>query len=78
EPRIQDILRHDSRGRGHAIRRFGGCKAVIEERFKQSGMIWSLKGAKALLPLRTLYKSNRLEEFFRYLVKDLAQVDCAA
>ena len=55
-----------------------GCKTVIGQRFKQSGMIWSLKGAKALLPLRTLYKSNRLEEFFAYLVKDLRQVDCAA
>lgn len=55
-----------------------GCKTVIGQRFKQSGMIWSLKGAKALLPLRTLYKSDRLEEFFHYLVKDLAQVDCAA
>lgn len=55
-----------------------GCKTVIGQRFKQSGMFWSLKGAKALLPLRTLYKSNRLEEFFAYLVKDLKQVDCAA
>ena len=36
-----------------------GCKTVIGQRFKQSGMIWSLKGAKALLPLRTLYKSDR-------------------
>ena len=48
------------------------------QRFKQSGMIWSLKGAKALLPLRTLHKSNRLDEFFSHLVKDLPQVDCAA
>lgn len=55
-----------------------GCKTVRGQRFKQSGMIWSLKGAKALLPLRTLYKSNRLEEFFAYLVRDLRQVDCAA
>ena len=55
-----------------------GCKTVIGQRFKQSGMIWSLKGAKALLPLRTLYKSNRLEEFFSYLVRNLRQVDCAA
>ena len=55
-----------------------GCKTVIGQRFKQSGMLWSLKGAKALLPLRTLYKSNRLDEFFNYLVKDLPQVDCAA
>ncbi len=55
-----------------------GCKTVIGQRFKQSGMIWSLKGAKALLPLRTLHKSNRLEEFFAYLVRDLRQIDCAA
>ena len=55
-----------------------GCKTVIGQRFKQSGMLWSLKGAKALLPLRTLYKSNRLDEFFNHLVKDLPQVDCAA
>ena len=55
-----------------------GCKTVIGQRFKQSGMIWSLKGAKALIPLRTLYKSNRLEQFFAYLVKVLKQVDCAA
>ena len=55
-----------------------GCKTVIGQRFKQSGMIWSLKGAKALLPLRTLYKSNRLEEFFSYLIKNLKQVDCVA
>lgn len=31
-----------------------------------------------VLPLRTLHKSNRLEEFFAYLVRDLRQVDCAA
>ena len=54
------------------------CKTVIGQRFKQSGMIWSLRGAKALLPLRTLHKSNRLEEFFQYLVRDLRQVDCVA
>ena len=55
-----------------------GCKTVIGQRFKQSGTIWSPKGAKAPLPLRTPYKSNRLEEFFEHLVKDLRQVDCAA
>lgn len=54
-----------------------GCKNVIGKRFKQSGMMWSLKGAKSLLPLRTLYKSERLEEFFRFSIKDLQQVDCA-
>ena len=55
-----------------------GCKTVIGQRFKQSGMIWSLHGVEALLPLRTLLKSNRLDEFFRYMVKDLSQVEFAA
>lgn len=55
-----------------------GCKTVVGQRFKQSGMIWSLNGSKALLAIRTLYKSNRLEEFFNYLVEDLPQVACAA
>ena len=54
------------------------CRTVVGQRFKRSGMIWSLRGAKALLPLRTLYKSNRLEEFFAYLVRNLPQVECAA
>ena len=55
-----------------------GCKTVVGQRFKQSGMIWSLDGSKALLALRTLYKSNRLDEFFNHLVAGLPQVACAA
>ena len=55
-----------------------GCKTVVGHRFKQSGMIWSLNGTKNLLALRTLYKSNRLDEFFNYLVAGLPQVTCAA
>ena len=55
-----------------------GCKAVVGQRFKQSGMTWSPGGAQALLPLRTLHMSNRLEEFFAYLVRGLPQVECAA
>lgn len=55
-----------------------GCKSVVGQRFKQSGMIWSLNGTKNLLALRTLYKSNRIDEFFNHLVADLPQVACAA
>ena len=51
-----------------------GCKTIVCQRFKQSGMIWSLNGVKSLLPLRTLLMSNRLEEFFRYRKKHLEQV----
>lgn len=55
-----------------------GCKSVVGQRFKLSGMIWSLNGTKNLLALRTLYKSNRLDEFFNHLVAGLPQVACAA
>ena len=55
-----------------------GCKTVVGQRFKQSGMIWSLNGSKSLLALRALYKSNRLDEFFNHLVAELPQVACAA
>ena len=71
----QGRAREDARGQGR--RDLQGVDDVGQH-FKQSGMIWSLKGAKALLPLRTRHKSNRLEEFFAYLVRDLRQVDCAA
>ena len=55
-----------------------GCKTVVGQRFKQSGMIWSLNGSKSLLALRALYKPNRLDEFFDHLVAELPQVACAA
>ena len=55
-----------------------GCKTVLGARLKQSGMFWSLKGAKAIIPLRTLEKSGRLEEFFNYRLKHLRQVACFA
>ena len=51
-----------------------GCKTVIGSRLKQSGMFWSLRGAKGMIPLRTLEKSGRLEEFFNYRLRHLHQV----
>lgn len=55
-----------------------GCKTVLGTRLKQSGMFWSLKGAKGMIPLRTLDKSGRLEEFFNYRLRHLRQVIIAA
>lgn len=51
-----------------------GCKTVLGARLKQSGMFWSLRGAKGMIPLRTLEKSGRLEEFFNYRLRHLRQV----
>ena len=41
-----------------------GCKSVIGQRFKQSGMGWTVWGANAILALRCLHKSGRIEEFW--------------
>ena len=51
-----------------------GCKCVVQQRLDLSGMHWSLHGAEALLPIRALYKSGRLDEFHNWRVKDLDQV----
>jgi hypothetical protein len=41
-----------------------GCKTVIGQRLKQSGMEWSVRGANAILSLRCMMKSNRLEDYW--------------
>lgn len=51
-----------------------GCKIVVGQRFKCSGMNWSERGAKPLLELRSLSKSGRLKEFFAFLQKDVRQL----
>ena len=51
-----------------------GCKCVVQQRLDLSGMHWSLQGAEALLPIRALYKSGRLDEFHNWRVRDLEQV----
>ena len=37
-------------------------------------MFWSLRGAKGMIPLRTLEKSGRFEEFFNYRLRNLRQI----
>jgi hypothetical protein len=41
-----------------------GCKTVIGQRLKQSGMEWSNRGANAIITLRCMMKSNRLEDYW--------------
>ena len=51
-----------------------GCKCVVQQRLGLSGMHWSPRGAEALLPIRALYKSGRLDEFHNWRVRGLEQV----
>jgi hypothetical protein len=39
-----------------------GCKAIVGQRCKLSGMRWSLPGATGILALRCLEASGRWEE----------------
>ena len=41
-----------------------GCKTVIGTRLKQSGMEWSVRGANAIISLRCVFLSGRLEEYW--------------
>jgi hypothetical protein len=41
-----------------------GCKTVIGQRLKQSGMEWTIRGANAIIALRCVMKSNRLEDYW--------------
>jgi hypothetical protein len=41
-----------------------GCKTVIGKRLKQSGMEWSVCGANAIISLRCMFLSGRVEEFW--------------
>ncbi len=41
-----------------------GCRTVIGERLKQSGMRWSVCGANAIIALRCCILSGRFEDFW--------------
>ena len=41
-----------------------GCKTVVGDRLKRSGMHWSVAGANAILALRCCYLSGRFEDFW--------------
>jgi hypothetical protein len=44
-----------------------GCKAVIGQRLKNSGMFWTESGGKSVLDLRCALKSNRWDECWDHL-----------
>lgn len=41
-----------------------GCKTVIGNRLKRSGMFWTVRGANAILALRCCRLSNRFEDYW--------------
>ena len=49
-----------------------GCKTVIGQRLKQSGMFWSIQGAQNVLALRCATSSRRFDEAWDLLQPQLA------
>lgn len=43
-----------------------GCRTVIAQRLKQSGMHWSIRGANSIIALRCSLMSNRWEDFWEH------------
>jgi hypothetical protein len=43
-----------------------GCRSVIGQRLKQSGMHWTVNGANSIIALRCCLFSNRWEDFWEY------------
>jgi hypothetical protein len=43
-----------------------GCRTVIGQRVKQSGMHWTVKGANSILALQCSIMSNRWEDFWEH------------
>lgn len=41
-----------------------GCRTVIGQRLKQSGMHWTVRGANSIIALRCILLSNRWEDFW--------------
>jgi hypothetical protein len=42
----------------------GGCRAVIGQRLKESGMFWTVRGANAVLALRCCHLNGRFEDYW--------------
>lgn len=45
-----------------------GCKTVIGKRLKQSGMEWTVRGANAIIALRCITESRRIEDYWEQRV----------
>lgn len=41
-----------------------GCRTIIGQRLKHSGMEWTVRGANAIIALRCMHQSNRVEDFW--------------
>lgn len=55
-----------------------GCKVVVGQRLKQSGMLWSRKGAELLLAVRCALLSGWFQDFWNVYAKSRQALAFAA
>ena len=55
-----------------------GCKTVIGQRLKQSGMEWTVRGANSIIALRCTTLSNRADEFWQQRAAENPQIPQAS
>ena len=48
----------------------GACRNVVKDRMEHSGMRWTMKGAHAMLGLRSIRLSGLWDEFMQYWRKE--------
>jgi hypothetical protein len=48
-----------------------GCKTVIGQRLKQSGMFWGVTGAQNVLDIRSLLENRQFGPFWEQYLKPL-------
>jgi hypothetical protein len=47
----------------------GACRHLVKDRMEQTGMRWTLEGARAMLHVRALYLNDQWNEFLEYRVE---------
>ena len=49
----------------------GACRHFVKDRMERSGMRWTIKGAQAMLDIRSVYLNEHWDEFTRFRIKKL-------
>jgi len=47
----------------------GACRSVVKDRMERSGMRWTIKGANAVLALRSIHSSNLWDDFMLFHIE---------
>ena len=49
----------------------GACRHFVKDRMERAGMRWTIKGAQAMLDIRSVYLNEQWDEFTRFRIKKL-------